>query len=89
MNKILIPLVLFMFASACTTTHVSKIVGDSKFEASNTSIGWDRENITLGLTKPDNTTVKIEIGSSGGSAGLDRAITGFETALKQLKSMRP
>ena len=78
-----------IFLSACTSTHVLRTDGEKVFEASNISIGWDRENVNLELTKPDNTHVAIGIGSSKGSTGLDGAITGLETTLDQLKLMRP
>jgi hypothetical protein len=87
--KILI-FVLAIVLAGCTTTHVKRVDGDKVFEASNTSIGWDRENIMLDLNKaPDKVKVGIRIGKSGGSAGLDRAITGLENALEGLKDLKP
>lgn len=83
--------ILVIALAGCTTTHVKRWVdGDKVFEASNTSVGWDRENIRLDLNKsPEKVTVGIRIGKSGGSAGLDRAITGLENALEGLKALRP
>ncbi len=87
--KILIFIVAIALAG-CTTTHVKRVDGDKVFEASNTSVGWDRENIRLDLNKaPEKVKVGIRIGKSGGSAGLDRAITGLENALEGLKDLKP
>ena len=82
--------ILVIALAGCTTTHVKRVDGEKVFEASNTSIGWDRENIRLDLNK-DTGKVKvgIRIGKSGGAAGLDRAITGLENALEGLKDLRP
>ena len=89
MNYFII-ILIFVFLPACTTTHVKRTDGDKIIEASNTSIGWDREDLRLDLNKePDKLNIGIAIGKSGGSAGLDRAITGFENALETLKSLRP
>ena len=89
MNNLAVVLALLLLAS-CTTTYVKRVDGEKSFEASNTSIGWDRENISLDLNKtPDKVNVGIRIGKSGGSAGLDRAITGLENALEGLKELRP
>jgi hypothetical protein len=92
-GQIIMKTLIFILVIAlvgCTTTHVKRVDGDKSFEASNTSIGWDRENIRLDLNKaPDKVKVGIRIGKSGGAAGLDRAITGLENALEGLKDLRP
>lgn len=85
--------VLFVFfVSACTTTSVKRFTPEGKpaFEASNTSIGWDRENVTLDLLKSkEETALQIGIGKSGGSEGLDKAIQVMGEALETLKTLRP
>lgn len=91
MTRVMV-LILFLFLTACTTTSVDKYSPDGKkiFSASNTSIGWDRENITLDLKKKDQETdLMIGIGSSSGSSGLARAITAMEKTLEELKGLRP
>lgn len=86
--KILI-LITALLLSACTTTTVRKIGPDGKnlFQASNTSIGWDREDVSLELLKDNQgqTMVQIGIGKSGGSEGLKRAIKKMEEALAIMK----
>ena len=82
--------ILILFITSCTTTHVLRIDGEKKFEASNTSIGWDREDISLGLKKGEKETeLMIGVGSSSGSPGLNRAISAVEKTLEDLKEMRP
>ena len=85
--KNLIALFVLAFLTACTTTHVSRTDGINKFEASNTSWGWEREDLSLSLKKPDATELEIRIGKSSGKEGLDRAITGLESTIKILKGV--
>lgn len=89
-----LPLILFFvfFVSACTTTSVKRFTPEGKpaFEASNTSIGWDRENVTLDLLKSkDDTALKIGIGKSGGSPALEKAIKMMEEGLAIMKGAAP
>lgn len=91
MRALLLILVL-IFLSACTTTTIIKYDSDGKplFKASNTSVGWDREDVSLGLLKTkDQTLLKVGIGKSGGSRGLEGAINGMQEALDTLKALRP
>jgi hypothetical protein len=81
-------IIVLLFLSACTTTSVKRFTpeGEPAFEASNTSIGWDRENVTLDLLKSkDDTALKIGIGKSGGSQGLEKAIKMMEEGLAIMK----
>jgi len=90
MKRIFALFVVFFLMSACTTTYVKRTDGDKTFEAGNTSIGWDREDVRFDLNKElGKLDIKIGIGKSGGSAGLDRAITGLEKSLETLKALRP
>jgi len=88
--KLFIFILIIAFLPACTTTYVKRTDGQKTFEAGNTSIGWDREDVRFDLSKePDKLNIGIGIGKSGGSAGLDRAITGLEKSLATLKALRP
>lgn len=82
-------IVALLLLSACTTTTVQKFGPDGKylFRASNTSIGWDRENITLDLIKgkEGDTLVQIGIGKSGGSDSFKAATRKMEEALAIMK----
>jgi len=81
-----------LFVTGCTTTTISRIGpdGESTFTATNTSIGWDREEVALEVLRtPGGIGVKVGIGKSGGSAGLQIAIKALEDALKSLKGVRP
>ena len=75
-----------LFVTGCTTTTITS----PNFTATNTSIGWDREEVALEVLRtPDGIGVKVGIGKSGGSAGLQIAIKALEDALKSLKGVRP
>lgn len=76
------------FVSACTTTSVKRYGQDGKpaFEASNISIGMDRENISLDLMKTEKeTALQVGIGKSGGSQSFQAAIKKLEEALVIMK----
>lgn len=90
--KTLILILILIFLSACTTTTITRIGpdGESTFSASNTSLGWDREDVNLEVIRtPDGIGVKVGIGKSGGSEGLKRAIKALEDGLAALKGLRP
>jgi len=90
--KTLTLIFLLFFLSACTTTSINKFGPDGKptFKASNTSVGWDRENVTLDLLKTkEETALQVGIGKSGGSEGLKRAIKALEDGLAALKGLKP
>lgn len=77
---------LIVLLSACTTTHIYRTDGINKFEASNTSIGWDRENIDLSLSKKLNDIqVGVKIGKSGGSESFNRGIEFLELAIEAFR----
>lgn len=83
---------LLLLLSACTTTEIVKHTpeGQEVFRASNTSIGWDRENVSLDLLKTkDQTALQVGIGKSGGSKGMEKAISGIQEGLDSLKALRP
>ena len=77
--------ILIILLSACTTTYISRTDGINKFEASNTSIGWDREDLSLTLKKPDQTMLEISIGKSGGAESFNRGIEFLEKAIEAFK----
>lgn len=92
--RIIVPLkilIVTFFLTGCTTTSVQKFGPDGKnlFQASNTSIGWDREDVHLDLIKgkEGDTMVQIGIGKSGGSDGLKQAIKKMEEALAIMKGV--
>lgn len=79
---------LLLLLSACTTTTVTKFHDNGKlaFKATNLSIGWDRENVSLDLIKTkEETAIQIGIGKSGGSEGLGKAIKMMEDGLAIMK----
>lgn len=76
------------FVSACTTTTISRWneKGGKVFDASNISIGMDRENISLDLVKSEkDTALQVGIGRSGGSESFKAAIKKLEEALAIMK----
>jgi hypothetical protein len=80
---------IVFFVTACTHTHIAKFdaAGKKILEASNISIGWDRENVTLDLSKSkEETGLTIGIGKSGGSEGFQAAIKKLEDALALMKA---
>lgn len=80
------------FVTGCTTTTITRVGpdGESTFSASNTSLGWDREDINLEVIRTqEGVGVRVGIGKSGGSEGLKRAIEALENGLAELKGLRP
>jgi hypothetical protein len=83
---------IVFFVSACSHTSIAKYGPDGKpvLKASNTSLAWDREAVTLDLVKSkEDTALQIGIGKSGGSKGLDKAIAVMSKALETLKALKP
>jgi len=78
---------LIILLSACTTTHISRTDGINKFEASNTSIGWDREDLSLTLKKSDQTMLEVSIGKSGGTESFNRGVEFLEKAIESFKKL--
>ena len=80
------------FVTGCTTTTITRTSpdGESNFTASNTSIGWERENVTLEVIKTEEGLgVRVGIGKSGGAEGLKKAIKSLEDGLLALKGLKP
>ena len=87
MKYLLIAIVLL---AACTTTHYSKIEGDSKVVVDHFSLGMEREGIDLSLSrKPDEMIVGVKVGRSSGKESMDRAISAVEKTLETLRAMKP
>lgn len=90
--KTLSLILILIFLSACTTTTITRTSpdGESNFTASNTSIGWERENVTLEVIKTEEGIgVRVGIGKSGGAEGLKKAIKSLEDGLLALKGLKP
>lgn len=86
MRNIIALSVLIFSLTACTTTYVKRTDGTNVFEASNTSIGWERKGFDANLVKnAEGIAVGIKIDESSGKDGFDRAVVGLENALKILK----
>lgn len=87
----ILAVITLLLLSSCTTTSVEKFGPDGKnlFKASNTSLAWDREDVSLDLIKDNQgqTMVQINIGKSGGSEGFKAAIKKLDEALVIMKGL--
>jgi len=89
--KIVIICFITFFISACTTTNYSRVEPDGTLiNVDHFSIGMEREDIHLNFAKkPGDLKIGVNIGRSSGKESFDRVISGLESTLETLKSMRP
>jgi hypothetical protein len=88
MKNLLMALFIVLFLSACTSTHYSRVEGDTRVEVDHYSMGMDREGVDLSLSKtPDNVNVGVKVGKSSGEESFDAAADALIDAAKALKGI--
>jgi hypothetical protein len=85
---ILLPVILLL--AACTTTHYSRVEGDSRVEVDHFSMGMEREGIDLSLERDSKgMKVGVTVDRSSGNKSFEKAADALIEAAKALRSVRP